>query len=97
MKFEEFLKCRDEGDIPEDIHGLLQALLLDAAGDWQSAHRIAQEELTPEGSLVHAYLHRKEGDLANASYWYSNAGSPMPDSGLDEEWEQIARELTGKG
>ena len=70
---------------------------VDAAGDWQSAHRIAQEELTPEGSLVHAYLHRKEGDLANASYWYSNAGRPMPDSGLDEEWEQIARELTGKG
>lgn len=95
MKYEEFLKLRDAGEIPDDIPSLLQALLLDAAGDWDSAHRIAQNELTREGSWVHAYLHRREGDLPNASYWYSNAGKEMPDMGLDEEWETIARELTG--
>lgn len=93
MKYEEFLKLRDEGEIPDDIPSLLQALLLDAAGDWDSAHIITQNELTPDGSWVHAYLHRKEGDLSNASYWYSNAGRKMPDMGLNEEWETIAREL----
>ena len=95
MKYEEFLSLRDQGEIPDDIPLLLQALLLDAAGDWDSAHRIAQNELTREGSWIHAYLHRKEGDLPNASYWYSNAGRIMPRTDLNEEWENIARELLG--
>jgi len=95
VKYEEFILLRDEGEIPEDIPLLLQALLLDAAGDWDSAHRIVQNELTREGSWIHAYLHRKEGDLPNASYWYSNAGRIMPQTGLNEEWENIARELLG--
>jgi hypothetical protein len=93
MQYEEFIELRDQGLIPDDIHPLLQALLLDAAGDWDSAHRIAQEELTADGSRVHAYLHRVEGDLSNAAYWYSSAGRRMPDQGLDEEWQEIARSL----
>ena len=93
MKYDEFIRIRDEGTIPDDIHSLLQALLLYVAGDWDSAHRIAQDEFTKEGSWVHAYLHRKEGDQSNATYWYSNAGRRMPDSSLEEEWESIARAL----
>lgn len=96
MKYEEFLELRNLGEIPEDISPLLQALLLDAAGDWNSAHSIAQNELTGEGSWVHAYLHRKEGDLGNASYWYNSAGKKMPDSSLEEEWEFIVKTLLGE-
>ena len=95
MDYQEFIKIRDAGEIPDDIPALFQALLLEAAGDWDSAHGIAQNDLTNEGSWVHAYLHRVEGDLSNASYWYSNAGRKMPDAGLSEEWESIAKELTG--
>jgi hypothetical protein len=96
MNYEEFLRLREEGEIPDDIPALLQALLLDAAGDWDNAHRIAQAEYTKDGSWVHAYLHREEGDLGNASYWYSNAGRKMPEIGLEDEWEVIARELIGR-
>ena len=93
MKYEEFLEIRESGVIPDDMPLLLQSLLLDAAGDWDSAHRIAQDDFTREGSLIHAYLHRKEGDMGNASYWYSLAGSTMPDVGLEEEWQIISRGL----
>lgn len=86
---------RDEGTIPDDIPMLLQALLLDAVGDWDSAHKIAQNVFTKDGSWVHAYLHREEGDRSNAAYWYSNAERRMPDMKLEEEWEEISRELLG--
>jgi hypothetical protein len=93
MKLEEFLAIKETGIVPEDLPLLLQALLLDADGDWQSAHNIAQKDPSPEGSWVHAYLHRKEGDQGNASYWYRAAGRPMPDMSFEEEWEYISLAL----
>lgn len=75
---------------------LLQALWFDGKGDWESSHNIAQNINTSEGSWVHAYLHRKEGDLGNASYWYSRAGRSMPKHSLEEEWGQIAKALLGE-
>ena len=95
MKLENFLAIRETGIIPDDLPLLLQALLLDADGDWDSAHGIAQKDLTPDGSWVHAYLHRKEGDLGNAAYWYHAAGRQMPDLSMEEEWEYIAQALLG--
>jgi len=95
MKYDEFIVMREKGTIPDDIPMLLQALLLDGVGDWDSAHKIAQNVFTKDGSWVHAYLHRKEGDRSNAAYWYSNAGRRMPESMLEEEWEEISRELLG--
>ena len=94
--FEEFLGWKAAGSIPDDIPSLLQSLLLDAAGDWDSAHRIAQGESSPDGSWVHAYLHRVEGDLGNASYWYRNAGKNLPEMSMEEEWEYIAMALIEK-
>ena len=70
--------------------------LLEAAGDWDNAHRIAQGDSSRDGSWVHAYLHRLEGDLGNASYWYSSAGKAPPDMSLAEEWEYIAMALLEK-
>lgn len=96
IPFEEFLKWRDTGAIPDDIPLLLQALLLDASGDWDAAHRIAQNDYSRDGSWVHAYLHREEGDLGNSSYWYRSAGRTMPDFSLEEEWEYIALALLEK-
>jgi hypothetical protein len=94
--FEEFLGWKASGTIPEDIPLLLQALLLKAAGDWENAHRIAQGDSSPDGSWVHAYLHRVEGDLGNASYWYRSAGKSMPEMSEAEEWEYIAMALLEK-
>jgi len=96
ITLEAFLEMKSSGTVPSDIPPLLQALLLDAAGDWDSAHRLAQDEFNPDGSWVHAYLHRKEGDLGNAGYWYRSAGKKMPDMSLEEEWEYIAQALLAK-
>ena len=96
IAFEEFLGWKAAGSIPDDIPPLLQALLLESAGDWDNAHRIAQSEESLDGSWVHAYLHRVEGDFLNASYWYRSAGKSRPDMSVEEEWEYIAMALIEK-
>lgn len=83
---------------PAAWSGAVRALWHDARGDWERAHECAQEDHSREGSWVHAYLHRKEGDLGNAGYWYSRAGRRAPGPGvpLEREWEEIARALAGE-
>ena len=78
---------------PEGLGLALQTLWWDAKGDWNRAHQCAQEDHGPTGSIVHAYLHRKEGDLSNAGYWYRHAGRPPTTGPLEAEWEALAREL----
>ncbi len=71
------------------MQNLIKALEIDAKGDWDTAHRIVQQYNSPEACWIHAYLHRKEGDLANAGYWYSRANKRMPSHSLEEEWKEI--------
>jgi hypothetical protein len=68
---------------------LIKALELDAEGDWDTAHQIVQKIEDPRAYLIHAYLHRKEGDLGNAGYWYSHAGQAMPGYDLGREWQEL--------
>ncbi len=78
---------------PEDYSLPLQALWWDAKGDWTRAHECAQACETPEGDWVHAYLHRVEGDLANAGYWYRRAKRPVGVGDLAQERAIIADAL----
>jgi len=81
---------------PEPPAGLslaLQTLWWEAKGDWKRAHECAQEDRTATGSIVHAYLHRVEGDLSNAGYWYNRAGRPAATGTLTEEWAALTAEL----
>jgi hypothetical protein len=71
-----------------------QALSRLAAGDWDGAHKMVQDDASPEAAWVHAHLHRVEGDLTNARHWYARAGRPEATGGLDEEREEIARALS---
>lgn len=100
MSFEELKQsiARDPAP-PAGASALVQALWHDARGDWDGAHACAQEVHDRDGSWVHAYLHRKEGDRGNAGYWYARAGRPMPaaEVSLETEWAEIARMLVGKG
>jgi hypothetical protein len=73
----------------------LAALWWAAKGDWDAAHRIVQDENTSDAAWVHAYLHRVEGDLGNAGYWYRQAGRPVAKDSLEAEWERIASALLG--
>jgi hypothetical protein len=99
MSFEE-LQRSIAGDAkpPPGSSAAIQALWHDARGDWQAAHTCAQDDNSRDGSWVHAYLHRKEGDVSNAGYWYARAGrqSPAGSVTLEAEWADIARELVKK-
>ena len=73
----------------------LAALWWAAKGKWDEAHKIVQDEETAEAAWVHAYLHRVEGDLGNAGYWYCQAGQSAAKDSLEAEWERIAATLLG--
>jgi hypothetical protein len=76
---------------PPTISIYLRALWQDAKDNWDEAHRLIQDIETPEAAWIHAYLHRKEGDIANADYWYRRAGKKRPDVSLQHEWEEITK------
>jgi hypothetical protein len=71
----------------------LAALWWAAKGDWDAAHKIVMNEDTKDAAWVHAYLHRLEGDLSNAGYWYRRAGKPAANDALDAEWQRIVDAL----
>ena len=91
MTVQEF-KEADHGS----LEGALLALWFDRHGDWERAHRTAQDLEDRDGAWVHAYLHRKEGDPMNAAYWYRRAAKQVATGELTTEWEVIVQELLGR-
>ena len=91
MNYEEFILSVAKDIPPEKLNKYLTILWYDGKGKWDIAHNMAQAIYNRNGSLLHAYLHRKEGDLANASYWYSRADVEMPTNTLSEEWEELVK------
>jgi len=92
LTLEEFTRTID-APTPPPVSAALLALWHDARGDWDVAHEVAQDVKDDSGAWVHAYLHRKEGDLPNASYWYNRANRPVQSGSLESEWKQIATAL----
>jgi hypothetical protein len=78
---------------PPGLPLAVQGLWWDGKGNWDQAHTCAQDQDDSIGAAVHAYLHRKEGDLANAGYWYARAGRTMPTGPLNAEWRALVEEL----
>jgi hypothetical protein len=93
MDLQEFRKSLVNDQPPARLSLALCGLWWDAKGDWAKAHESAQEDSGPNGAWVHAYLHRKEGDLGNAGYWYRQAGKSAARGSLDQEWEEIVNAL----
>jgi hypothetical protein len=75
---------------PNDLSVYLTALWYDAKGDWSKAHEMIQNSSHEHASWIHAYLHRKEGDIFNADYWYRKANKKRPSVSLEKEWEELA-------
>ena len=73
----------------------LAAMWWAAKGDWDKAHKIVMNEESADAAWVHAYLHRVEGDLPNAGYWYRTAGKPVATGALEAEWNAVAAALLG--
>lgn len=93
MDFESFIQSVQEQKKPANISRQLEALWYDGIGDWQKAHDLADGPSDQLSARVHAYLHRKEGDLWNADYWYRRSGETRPSFSLNEEWEKLVRRI----
>ncbi len=93
MDFQQFKASLSEDTPPTGLSKALQALWQMGKGDWRAAHVLAQAQEDVIGAWVHAYLHREEGDAANAAYWYQRANQPVSQQSLTEEWAQIAQAL----
>ncbi|MEI9945643.1 MAG: hypothetical protein WDN26_15670 [Chitinophagaceae bacterium] len=93
MTFEEFNNSLAGGQPPSTLSEYLQALWYDGKEDWEKAHTVIQDIPDKTAAWIHAYLHRKEGDIWNADYWYTRAGRKRPAVSLKEEWEAIVKDL----
>jgi len=89
MNSDEFRASVVEGALPTTLSAPLAALWWDAKGDWARAHALVDELETPHGMAVHAYLHRKEGSVSNADYWYQRAGRNFYRPTLEAEWAAL--------
>jgi hypothetical protein len=92
MTVEEF-KATLATDRPPAVSRPLTAMWHDAKGEWDTAHAVAQDIDDATGAWIQAYLHRREGDLGNAAYWYRRAGQPVATDSLDAEWKRIVEML----
>lgn len=94
MNYEEFTTSTASDEPASELPLYLKALWHEKRGDWDTAHKIVQDIENPEAAAIHAYLHRREGDVSNAQYWYRRAGRRASlELPLDKEWENLAREF----
>lgn len=94
MTLEEFKSNIQQEEHPDPnwtVH--LKALWYDAKGDWKAAHDLIDHLTDSTSAHVHAYLHRVEGDLWNARYWYNRAKQPEFKGSLSDEWEALFERL----
>lgn len=95
MNVADFIASLDGAAPAPELSAPLAGLWWAAKGDWDAAHKIVQDESSREAAWVHAYLHRVEGDLGNAGYWYRQAGQVAAKDSLEAEWQRIAATLLG--
>lgn len=93
MTLEQFRDTLSRDEPPRQLSVALLALWWDAKNNWKQAHDVAGQDEGPAAAWVHAYLHRKEGDPANAGYWYRRANRSPASGPLEPEWVEIARSL----
>ena len=96
MTYETFLDSLNSTSPPE-VSAELKSLWYDAKGDWEKAHDVISEKETKSHCMIHAYLHRKEGDIWNADYWYTRAGIKRKEWTLKEEWDDLVNQFLGSG
>jgi hypothetical protein len=93
MTLDQFRRSLAQATPPPTISAPVTALWWAAKGDWERAHGIVMDDDSRAAAWVHAYLHRVEGDLDNAQYWYARAGRDATDGALETEWQDIAAAL----
>ena len=97
MTVDQFRATLADDSPPETLTAPLKAMWQVAKGNWEAAHSLAQAIEDETGSWIHAHLHRHEGDLGNAGYWYRRASQPIAQDSLAAEWTRIVSSLLGAG
>lgn len=93
MDLKSFKALLEDDNAGTQLTGVLLALWKVGRGDWIGAHNIVQDGQHKDEAWIHAYLHRAEGDLGNAAYWYRKAGQPIAHESLEAEWDSIVQTL----
>lgn len=88
-----FKESLSENKPPQNISVYLKALWYEGKGEWDKAHQLIQDVDDSNAAWIHAFLHRKEGDISNADYWYHHAGKKRPAISLKKEWDEIVMAL----
>lgn len=78
------------------IELLIEAIKKADDGYWDDAHLIVQQIEDPISHWLHANLHREEGDMANAQYWYDRAVREASALSVEDERQQILKVLRGE-
>ena len=93
MQLNEFMQSIKKNTPPEGLSESLKAMWYARKGNWETAHNIAQSISSELSSWIHAYLHRVEGDLSNADYWYKRAGKPQFQGSTEAEADEIINSI----
>jgi hypothetical protein len=96
MTLTDFKRTLSQPQPPAESAPAVAALWWAANDDWDKAHKLVMDESGKDCAWVHAYLHRVEGELENARYWYWKAGRAAESGALPTEWAIIASELLAK-
>jgi hypothetical protein len=96
MTLAEFKQSQSKARPPTGLSTALTALWWASKDDWDKAHKIVMDEGGKDCAWVHAYLHRVEGDVENARYWYRQAGKPATSGSLPTEWAAITTDLLSR-
>jgi len=89
---ESFTASLESGAPPVGLSAALRGLWHALRGEWDAAHDDVQPD-TPECAWVHAALHREEGDIDNAAYWYRQARRRSGSGSARDEYLAIAAAL----
>ncbi len=95
MIFKDIQQDSKPQSIPSTYTAAQKGISYALQGNWDMAHRSVQTALTPDASWVHAHLHREEGDIPNAKFWYNIAGKSFPTTDIETERKEIADALLG--
>jgi len=93
MHYDDFIKLTKESEPSDALSGIHLALWHAMKNNWDIAHNIVQDIQTDTASWIHAYLHRVEGDLGNANYWYNCAKKKSPTESLKIELINIIKSV----
>ena len=93
MDYSEFIISISSNTPPNFDSQLLLAMWYSLKDEWDTSHEIVQDINSTDAAWVHAHLHKIEGDMSNAKYWYDKATKNTLDLSIEGEAEEIIKFL----